>query len=66
MTLTELLPPEILGSADGYGTTPETLDCERGVTQPVCRCTLAAFGRCPTQSGSVGPASHGATSPPMR
>jgi hypothetical protein len=56
MTLTELLPPETFGSADGYGTAAETAAYQSGFTQPVCRCMLAAFGRCPTQSGSVDPA----------
>ena len=53
MTMTELLPPELLDSADGYGTAPENPAQRTGLSQPVCCCMLAAFGRCPTQSVSV-------------
>ncbi len=53
MTMTELLPPEILESPDEHGTASGTPANQTGLSRPVCGCMLAAFGRCPTQSGSV-------------
>jgi hypothetical protein len=51
MTMTELLPPATLDSADGFGTVPESPAASSAFSEPVCRCLLSAFGRCPTQGG---------------
>jgi hypothetical protein len=51
MTMTTLTPVDIPDLSAGHSHEREVQDIEGSPVRPECRCMLAAFGKCPTQSG---------------
>jgi hypothetical protein len=51
MTMTTLTPVDAPDLSVGYSRQLGVRDIEESRTDAECRCLLAAFGKCPTQSG---------------
>jgi hypothetical protein len=51
MTMTTLTLVDIPDLSAGHSHELEVQDIEESPVRPECRCMLAAFGKCPTQSG---------------